>query len=141
MKSAALQGNFQRVRARCERIFAKGRHFPSELAGSRSYSTNSPARQTPLFVSKVLALLFYNARMRVVPRKLCFSVPILERELGLYFYYEYHKKGGTPTCVFPLFSLSAKIHPFVALLTDKEISRLARRDRRSRRLRQAFEKA
>ena len=35
MKSAALQGNFQRVRARCERIFAKGRHFPSELVRSK----------------------------------------------------------------------------------------------------------
>ena len=51
----------------------------------QSHVINSRTRQTPLSVNKVLAL-FCNAKMRVVPRKLCFSVPILERESGLYFY-------------------------------------------------------
>ena len=36
MKSALFQAIFQRVRGRCERIYAKMRHFPSELARSKS---------------------------------------------------------------------------------------------------------
>ena len=44
MKSACYQFVFQRVRGRCERIYEKTEHFPSELAGSRSHATNSPAR-------------------------------------------------------------------------------------------------
>ena len=44
MKSACPSIVWQRVRVGCERIYKRIGHFPSELAGSRSYSTNSPAR-------------------------------------------------------------------------------------------------
>ena len=44
-------------------------------------------------------------------------------------------------CVPPLSSLWLEIHPFVALSNDKDISPSAEGDRRSRRLRRAFEKA
>ena len=50
-------------------------------------------------------------------------------------------KGEPPTCAVPLFSPSAKIHPSVALWKDKGVSPSAEGDRRSRRLRRAFEKA
>ena len=47
MKSARLQVIFQRVCGRCEQIYAKTRHFPSELARSRRSfrCAISPARR------------------------------------------------------------------------------------------------
>ncbi len=58
MKSAAFEGIFQRVCVWCEQTFAKGWHFPSELAESRSISTNSSARQTPLKVRQSVGFVF-----------------------------------------------------------------------------------
>ena len=53
----------------------------------------------------------------------------------------YGIRGNPHLCVPPLSSLWLEIHPFVALSNDKDISPSAEGDRRSRRLRRAFEKA
>ena len=50
------------------------------------------------------------------------------------------RKGKPPLVCFPSFGF-AEIHPFVALSNDKGVSPSAEGDRRSRRLRRAFEKA
>lgn len=75
MKSADLQVIFQRVRGRCERIYARVRHFPSELAKSRSFLANSFARQTPLQVGKVLALFLAEPKCGWYRGNFSFSVP------------------------------------------------------------------
>ena len=51
------------------------------------------------------------------------------------------EKGTPHLCGSPLPSLQLVIHPSVALSNDKGVSPSAEGDRRSRRLRQAFEKA
>ena len=65
----------QRVRARCERIYGRMRHFPSELARSRSaLPMNSHARLTALHVGKVLALYMQSQNVGGTA-EICFSVP------------------------------------------------------------------
>ena len=101
-------------RARGEISLSAGSFLPSE--GSRLRLRLSAARQfscAPLLPKKKASKRFKKA--------LC-------------------RKGNPPLVRFPSFGF-AKIHPSVALPNGTGVSRLARRDRRSRRLRRAFEKA
>ena len=72
MKSAVPYPISQRVRVRCERIYAWMRHFPSELARSRQtlgVSRIAEHGMTPLYVKQSVGFVLRKVKMRVVPRK------------------------------------------------------------------------
>ena len=81
MKSARVQGIFQRVCGRCEQIYANMRHFPSELARSKRsfHCAISPARHDTVNVRQSVGFVF-QAKMRVVPRKFMFFRPNSPKE-------------------------------------------------------------
>ena len=88
MKSATLQGIFQRVCGRCEQIFARARHFPSELAGSKLLIAISPARNRHRYKSgKVLALFLQGLNAGGTAEK-CFSVPNPKMDSGLFILFK-----------------------------------------------------
>ena len=87
MKSARVQGIFQRVCGRCEQIYANMRHFPSELARSKRILPRaiSPARHDTVSVRQSVGFVSMQGQNAGgTAENLCFSVPILERGLGLF---------------------------------------------------------
>ena len=87
MKSARVQGIFQRVCGRCEQIYANMRHFPSELARSKRsfHCAISPARHDTVNVRQSVGFVSMQGQNAGGTAEiLVFPSQFSKRELGLF---------------------------------------------------------